>query len=71
MPLDWLRRMGSRASRFTLARDDRLCRARQSIIPLIPAKAGIQLTLNWVPAFAGTSGWNEGRVPGFFPPISS
>ena len=26
--LDWLRRIGSRASRFTLARDDRLCRAR-------------------------------------------
>jgi hypothetical protein len=26
---------------------------KETIIPLIPAKAGIQ---NWVPAFAGTSG---------------
>jgi hypothetical protein len=31
------------------------------MVPLIPAKAGIQrLEKNWVPAFAGTSGKENG-----------
>jgi low affinity Fe/Cu permease len=30
---------------------------KHDISPLIPAKAGIQKAKDWVPAFAGTSGW--------------